>query len=113
MSEDNVIDFKDPASKQDLLTIIAKDGAQRMLQVALEAEVTDFINCYSDRQLPDGARQVVRNGYLPDRNIQSGIGDLAVKVARVRDRSDEGIKFASKIVPKYLRRSTSVNDLLP
>ncbi|NCV04511.1 MAG: hypothetical protein EBV46_08750, partial [Burkholderiaceae bacterium] len=66
--------------------------AQKMLQLAIEEEVQNFISSYQDKLLINGSRQVVRNGYLPERNIQTGIGEVAVKVPRVRDRGKEDIK---------------------
>lgn len=59
----------------------------------------------------EGRCQAIRNGYLPERSIQSGIGDIAVKAPRVRDRSGSGIRFTSAILPPYLRRTKSIEEL--
>ena len=64
-----------------------------MWQLAIEEEVQNFISSYQDKLLTNGSKQVVRNGYLPERTIQTGIGEVAVKVPRVRDRGKEDIKF--------------------
>ncbi|HHN6247716.1 TPA: IS256 family transposase, partial [Acinetobacter baumannii] len=63
--------------------------------------------------LPDGRKAVVRNGYLPERSIQTGIGDVDIKVPKVRDRSGSGIRFTSALLPPYLKRARSVEELLP
>ena len=100
---------------QDVLTDILRQGAQQLLAQAIEAEVADWI----DRRQPcvddQGHRQVVRNGYLPQRTITTGIGAVAVKQPRVHDRRPEGEaeKFSSAILPPYLRKTKSIEELIP
>ena len=67
---------------------------------------------YAD-QTVNGKRAVVRNGYLPERSIQTGLGEVPVKVPKVRDRSGGGIKFNSKLVPPYLKRTKNVEEFIP
>lgn len=112
-SKDNVFELNSPA--QDMLTEIAREGAKRMLAAAMEQEVADFIQKYQSERLENGGQRIVRNGYLPERNIQTGIGDIAVKQPRARDKSntDNKIIFSSKIIPPYMRRSATMNELLP
>jgi transposase-like protein len=95
------------------LTDLLKEGAQRLLHQAIEAELSEMLSKYSDYKDISGRHQIVRNGYLPKREIQTGIGDVAVQVPRVRDRSGQGIGFQSLLVPPYLRRSKSIEELLP
>jgi putative transposase len=97
---------------RDALTEVLRSGARELLQQAVEAEVAEFITQH--RELKDeGERQrVVRNGYQPERTIQTGIGDVPVKQPRVRDRGGK-IKFSSNILPRYLRRTRSLEELLP
>lgn len=85
-----------------------------MLKIALESEIEDFISQHQDHQ-DDGSPRLVRNGYLPQRAIQTGIGELPVDIPRVRDRSktETPLKFNSVIVPPYIRRSKSIETLLP
>ena len=64
-------------------------------------------------KLSDGRRAVVRNGYLPERTVQTGIGDAEIKVPKARDRSGSGVKFNSALLPPYLKRSKSVEELIP
>ena len=80
---------------------------------AIEAEVTGLLAQYADRRDAQGRHAVVRNGSLPEREIQTGIGTVRVKVPRVRDRSGTGIRFHSALLPPYVRRSNSLEALLP
>ena len=86
-----------------------------MLATAIEAEVADWIDSHSHLKDENGHRQVVRNGYLPERNITTGVGDVAVRQPRVNDRRPAGEKekFTSKILPPYLRKTKSIEDLIP
>ena len=86
-----------------------------MLATAIEAEVAEWIESHAHLKDQNGHRQVVRNGYLPERNITTGVGDLPVRQARVHDRRPEGAKekFTSKILPPYLRKTKSIEDLIP
>ena len=113
MREDNVIELKGPEGIEDGLTKLLKEGSRELIRQAVEAEFIEFIQRYSERKLEDGRQQVVRNGYLPEREVQTGIGMIMVKVPRSRDRLADGIKFTSSILPRYLRRTKSVEELLP
>jgi len=100
---------------QDALTDILRQGAQKLLAEAIAAEVATWIDrrqhCLDDQ----GHRQVVRNGYLPQRTITTGVGAVAVKQPRVHDRRPEGEreKFSSAILPPYLRKTKSIEELIP
>ena len=118
MSNDNVFDLKKPQSiVDDPVTDLLRQGARRLLGAALEAEIEAFLAQYRDVTDDKGRRRLVRNGYLPEREIQTGIGQVPVKVPRIRDRQgkspNEGIQFTSAILPKYLRRTKSIETLLP
>lgn len=114
MSKDNVIAFENPSSKaDDPLTDVLRRGASKLLAQAVEAEVETLLAQYADRRDDQGRQAVVRNGYLPEREVQTGLGQVPVKVPRVRDRSQSGIRFHSRILPPYLRRSRSIEELLP
>lgn len=114
MSKDNVIALPTPVQKRvnDALTEVLHQGARQLLMEAVEAEVEAFLAEYRQRDAR-GRSQVVRNGYLPEREVQTGIGAVAVKVPRVRDRSGSGVRFQSLLVPPYLRRTKSLEELLP
>src|SRR3954465_339429 len=100
---------------QDALTDLLRDGARRMLAQAVEAEVAAWIDAHDPLKDDQGRRQVVRNGHLPERAIQTGLGEIEVKQPRVRDRrpADQREAFASAILPPYLRRTRSIEALLP
>jgi len=107
-----------PGSVADPLTEIARDGARRMLAAALRAEADTFVEQYAEEALPDGRQRVVRHGYGPERSIQTGIGPLDVRRPKVRDRAtdmpaERKVRFTSNILPKWARRSKSLDALLP
>lgn len=101
------------SSVRDALAEVLKQGAQSLLKQAVEMELAEFLAEHADKQDAEGHRQVVRNGYLPERNLQTGLGDIAIQVPRTRDRSRQGIKFTSSLLPPYLKRTRSVGELLP
>ena len=119
MYEDTVVSFSHPdrISIEDPLTQVLRLGARRLLADAVEAEVEAFIAAHADLADEAGRRRVVRHGYQPEREVQTGIGAVAVRRPRVRDRQpDSGrgrIRFTSSILPPYLRRAKSVEELLP
>ena len=113
-----IIPLHQPGSVEDPLTEIARDGARRMLAAALRAEADAFVAQYAEETLPDGRQRVVRHGYGPERSIQTGIGALDVQRPKVRDRATDvpakkKIRFTSRILPKWARRSRSLDALLP
>ncbi len=118
MKDDTVVTLQQPGSfSDDPLTDVLRAGARQLLAQAIEAEVESHILAHADLTDDNGRRRVVRHGYLPERDIQTGIGAVEVKAPRVRDR-DPGapggrIDFTSSILPRYLRRSKSVEELLP
>jgi putative transposase len=113
-----ILPFQQSNKIDDPLTEIARDGARRMLAQALTAEADAFVASYSDERLDDGRQRIVRHGYGPERQIQTGIGALDVQRPKVRDRSgtltkSEKIRFTSNILPKWARRSITLDALLP
>lgn len=92
---------------------VLREGARRMLQATIEAEVADYVERHREARAPgSGRRLVVRNGSLPPRDIQSSLGPIRLEQPRVRDRR-EGKKFSSAILPPYLRRAPSLEGLIP
>jgi len=104
-------------SSRDVLTDILRQGAQKMLAMAIENEVAEYIAEHQNLRDVNGRHMVVRNGHLPSRTIQTGIGHVEVRQPRVNDkRVDENgqrIRFSSKILPPYLRRTKSIDELIP
>ncbi|MFL5034804.1 MAG: IS256 family transposase [Microvirga sp.] len=112
-----VVPFRQVDSVDDPLTEIAREGARRMLAVAMGVEADAFVAQHSGVALPDGRQRVVRHGHGPMRRIQTGVGPLEVQRPKVRDRADvpeaEKIRFTSVILPRWARRSKSLDALLP
>ena len=102
-----------PNNGADALTELLRTGARELISQAVEAELETLLCNYQEVVLTDGRQAVVRNGYLPERTIQTGIGDVEVKVPKVRDRSGSGIKFTSALLPPYLKRTKSMEELIP
>jgi len=115
VEEDNVVDYRNPGvplAVADALTEVLRRGAKELLQQAVEVEVAEAIAQYAALKDEQGRQRVVRNGYLPERSIQTGIGAVAVRAPPVRDRAGE-LKFNSRLLPPYLRRTRSLDELLP
>jgi len=117
MRNDSVINLKKPEPfVDDPITDILRQGARKLLSQALEAEVEFFLRQYVDLKDDNGRQRMVRNGYLPEREIQSGIGAVPVQTPRVRDQhadTSQRIRFSSSILPPYLRRTRSMEELIP
>ncbi len=115
MSKIRPIQATGPAEAGDVLTGILRDGCRKILEGALEIEISNFIEEYRELADAQGRQRVVRNGYLPTRAIQTGVGQIEAKVPRARDRrgGPDAIRFSSSILPPYLRRAKSIEDLLP
>jgi putative transposase len=118
MSRDStVIRFRQPDAIDDPLSDLAREGARRMLAQALVAEADALVALWKDVKLPDGRDRVVRHCHGPARAIQTGVGPVAVRRAKVRDRGKVGaaekIRFTSSILPKWARRTKSLDALLP
>lgn len=103
-----------PAAQESLSEILRK-GAQLLLAQAIEAEVAAWIDEHQQVQDEHGRRQVVRNGYLPQRKLVTPVGEVAVQQPRVHDRRPEGEreKFSSQLLPPYLRKTKSIEELIP
>src|SRR3954453_2300444 len=116
MVDSNVIKLAQPGAFTDSLTEILRSGARALLTQAVEAEVAEFLTKHSDLKTETGQQRVVRHGHLPDREIIPGIGRVAVPQPRVRDREaaeGERIRYSPSILPRYARRSKSLEVLIP
>ena len=118
MPNDTVIKLIQPGTFNDQLTDVLRNGARALLAQAVEAEVADFLGTHADLKTEDGHRRVVRHGHLPEREVMTGIGPVAVRQPRVRDREaaaddPERIHFTPAILPPYARRSKSLEMLIP
>jgi putative transposase len=118
MNKSNVVSIQTQAlvvaEGRTNLEQLLREGAQRMLQKAIENEVQEFMQVHAGLRTEDDHQAVVRNGSMPTRQIVTGLGPLEVQQPRVRDRrGGEKIQFSSNILPKYLRRVPSVDALIP
>ena len=100
-------------ASQDELTAVIRAGARKLIAQALEAEVTELLSAFDDQHDANGRARVVRNGYQPEREIQTGIGPVTVQVPKVRSRQGHAVRFHSALVPPYVRKSRSLEAALP
>jgi putative transposase len=116
VTETNVFPQSQPGTFSDPLTEVLRNGARALLAQAVEAELSALLGGHADKVTDDGRQRLVRHGHLPERDIMTGIGPVAVRCPRVRDRGGEGcgrIRFSSAILPPYARRSKSLEVLIP
>jgi transposase-like protein len=113
MNKDNVIPLEKPEENPDLLTGLLRAGARELITQAVHAELTEFLTRYEDVMDSLGRRQVVRNGYLPQREIMTGIGPVDIQVPKTRDKGGHGLHFRSELLPPYIKRTKSVETVLP
>jgi len=116
VSDNNVFNLSQPGTFSDPLSEVLRSGARSLLAQAVEAEVAAFLAGHAEARTEDGRQRVVRHGHLPERAIMTGIGPVAVRAPRVRDRVGQGeerLRFSSAILPPYARRSKSLEALIP
>jgi putative transposase len=117
MIDSTVVSLRQPDTVDDPLTAVLRNGARRLLAQAVEAEADAFLVAMKGVQLQDGRDRVVRHGHGPERQVQTGIGPVAVQRVRLRDRgageAGERIRFTSAILPRWARRTQSLDALLP
>lgn len=114
MNQNKIIELKKPGEfSEDPLTELLRNGARQLISDAVEAELQELLKQYAEFKNEQGHLQIVRNGYLPERSIQTGIGQVKIKVPKIRDKSGQGIKFNSALLPPYLRKTKSVEEVLP
>ncbi len=116
MPETTITQLSDPSGfSTDPFTDIIRDGARKLIEQAIHAELAALMAAFSAEKLENGTSRLVRHGYLPEREVMTGIGPVPVKVPRVRDRKpgEDKITFTPSILPRYLRKAKSVEELLP
>lgn len=114
MNKNKIVKFKKPGEiSEDPLTELLRSGARRLIADAVEAELQELLSQYFTFRNMQGHLLVVRNGYLPEREIQTGIGPVKIRIPKIRDKSGQGIKFNSTLLPPYLRKTRSVEEVLP
>src|SRR3954451_14448151 len=116
IQDNNVVKLIQPEAFSDPLTEVLREGARALLAQAVEAEVAAFLSGHADKHTEDGRQRLVRHGHRTERAIMTGLGPVAVRAPRVRDRIGAGesrIRFTSAILPPYARRSKSLEVLIP
>ena len=111
-----VLAFRQQFDQRSPLDVLVREGARKMLQAAIDAEVDAFVAQHRERQDEHGRRQVVKNGSLPSRELLTGAGPIEVSQGRVRDNSpdpENRVRFRPSILPAYLRRTDTIEDLIP
>lgn len=115
MSGTTITQLPDPSGfSSDPFTAVLRDGARRLIEQAIHAELDTLMDAFSREWLEDGGAHLVRHRHLPKHEVMTGIGPVAVTVPRVRGRgaSEDKITSMPRILPRYLRRAKSVEDLL-
>ena len=117
MSDATVVPLRHPDTIEDPLTAVLRSGARRLLAQAIEAEAEAFLAAMKGVRLADGRERLVRHGHGPERQVQTGVGPVAVRRVKLRDRGagdgTERIRFTSAILPRWARRTRSLDALLP
>ena len=111
-----ITQLPDPSGfSADPFTEVIRDGARKLIEQAIHAELAALMSAFSGESLEDGRARLVRHGHLPEREVMTGIVPVPVKIPRVRDRKpgDDKITFTPSILPRYLRKAKSVEELLP
>ena len=109
MTDNTVVSLNTP---QDPITELIRQGARDLIAQAVKAKLQQLLAQHQSTMV-DGKKAIVRNGFLPERTLQTGVGDVEVQIPKVRDRSSSGVKFNSSLIPPYLKRTKSVETLLP
>ena len=113
MGKDNVVGFRGREADADPLTELLRVGARQLIHQAVEAELQELLAEHSERRTVDGKAGVVRNGYLPERDLQTGVGPVTVRIPKVRARTGDAVTFRSALVPPYVRKTKSLEAALP
>lgn len=113
MSKNKIISFEKPAEFADPIHELIRSGAKQLIQSAVEAELQALLDRYQDVSTESGQAAVVRNGYLPERKLQTGIDPVPVKIPKIRSRTGEAITFRSALVPPYVRKTRALEAALP
>ena len=113
MGKNNVVGFPGREAIADPLTELLRAGAEQLIYQAVEAELKELLAEHADRRTADGKAGVVRNGYLPERELQTGVGPVPVRIPKVRAKTGDPVTFRSALVPPYVRKTKSLEAALP
>ena len=113
MIKSNVIGLEDRERNIDPLRELLREGAQRLIEQAVGAELEELLVEHAGRRTETGTAGIVRNGYLPERELQTGVGPVTVRIPKVRAKTGEAVTFRSALVPPYVRKTKSLEAALP
>jgi putative transposase len=113
MNKNTVVSFQDREQIVDPLNDLLRTGARKLIEHAIEAELQELLSQHAGQQTDSGLATVVRNGYLPERTIQTGIGPVTVRIPKIRSRTGEPVTFHSALVPPYIRKTRSLEAAIP
>lgn len=113
MGKHSVVEFRGREARTDPLTELLRAGARQLIHQAVEAELQELLAEHSERRTADGKAGVVRNGYLPERELQTGVGPVPVRIPKVRAKTGDPVTFRSALVPPYVRKTKSLEAALP
>ena len=113
MDKSNVVKLTSRVTIIDSLTELLRTGAEQLIYQAVEAEFLELLAEHSERRTEDGKAGVVRNGHLPVRELQTGLGPVTVQIPKVRAKTGEPVTFRSALVPPYVRKTRSLEAALP
>ncbi len=113
VKENSVVELSDRVEAADALTAMLRAGAQALIRQAVDAELQALLSSHAGRVTDEGRAAVVRNGYLPERQVQTGIGPVTVKIPKVRANTGEAVTFRSALVPPYVRKTRTLEAVLP
>ena len=105
MSKNNVISLENPEENADILADLLRSGGKELITKEVQVELAEFLSLYLGVTDDLGRRQVLRNGYLPERRVMTGFGCVDIKVSKTRDRSGQKIHFRSELLPPYIKRT--------
>ena len=98
---------------EDPVTELLRVGAEQLIQRAVETELAELLSHHGDRRTETGNAGVVRNGYLPERELQTGLGPVTVQIPKVRAKTGDPVTFRSALVPPYIRKTKSLEAAVP
>lgn len=113
MNKSNVVGLAGREDNEDPLTELIRQGARQLIQRAVETELAAYLEAFQNRKLEDGRAAVVRNGHHPEREIQTGIGPVTVRIPKIRAKDGKPVAFRSALVPPYVRKTRSLEAALP
>jgi transposase-like protein len=113
MRKSNVIEHQGQEQIIDPITELLRKGATELIYRAVDAELQELLSMYSEEKTEDGRAAVVKNGYLPEREIQTGVGPVTVRIPKVRSRMGKPVTFQSALVPPYVRKTKTLEAALP